>query len=754
MTLNSLALRHFDSVILPEAQEDSTPRVSFVLGIQTELSKLGYTLSGQAHRVVSLMDEASLRVFHREVVEEISRKVGGHVNYSPLFRGFPDDVPDDDEYFLRRIFGYLQNEFNLGDISNVLECGHGIDPNLFDMSEYGACPICQFQVSDVDITEANEFYEKIKIRLLHVMTKEELYKKASNLISANTSISQDHVSFVTELFELSNEEEIRMIMPEDIPFKENLVMVSNVLRKNNVDISDILKNYFRTATDILRFAVAINEGDVSLATNTKIRLSNPDRRLFLSLLENVASASQQSLEEDMMRRRAYFLRLGKILHVGKYAKKYPHIAESYDRLRNDHKNIDTFRKTTERLKHDMSIPSLADHLAARPGEFCRLMDFMVRNVGHTNLRDEPTYVLNKFENIADDVATPALMNLSTFFKNRHEKGDVRYFLPKGSVSKIQVIDDERKTIPEEVCLEIMDIAESSLINRFRKNLDENVGKFSFNVPDKTRANVLIDENTRGLVLPLGLRSASIDSEVVGRGTRVQCENTKYVNLFLYWKNGGHYAVDVDLSAVMYSDDWKKLNHVSYTNYSSGDYAVHSGDIQSAPRGASEHIRIDKEKAIAAGVRYVLMNVISYTGQTFDSFYSLAGVECRDVTGGDSGYVDTSAVETKFELNSESRYNVPLVYDLYENAMVWSDLTVGGGRYMNVESRNSVLAKYLQTIVSMSETKPTVHDLFTMYSRAMNANISYERSDDIEYDIELNREFAMNNMEEILSQWIS
>ena len=89
MTLNSLALRHFDSVILPEVQEDSTPRVSFVLGIQTELSKLGYTLSGQAHRVVSLMDESSLRVFHREVVEEISRKVGGHVNYSPLFRGFP-----------------------------------------------------------------------------------------------------------------------------------------------------------------------------------------------------------------------------------------------------------------------------------------------------------------------------------------------------------------------------------------------------------------------------------------------------------------------------------------------------------------------------------------------------------------------------------------------------------------------------------------------------------------------------------------
>ena len=141
--------------------------------------------------------------------------------------------------------------------------------------------------------------------------------------------------------------------------------------------------------------------------------------------------------------------------------------------------------------------------------------------------------------------------------------------------------------------------------------------------------VWVDPRLAGLVLAHDLRNAGEGRRALGRGSRVALEPGKTTRLFLWWKEReGSGRVDVDLGAVAYDARWGEAGHVDYTQIST-DWAVHSGDLQSAPEGAAEFIDIDRARALRAGVRYVLMSIVSFTGQPFDTFTAHAGAMARN-----------------------------------------------------------------------------------------------------------------------------
>lgn len=58
-----------------------------------------------------------------------------------------------------------------------------------------------------------------------------------------------------------------------------------------------LQSIFKTATDVLRLAVALSEGDVSLASSVRFKKFNrAERRFLLGLLEQCGN-----ITEDMLR---------------------------------------------------------------------------------------------------------------------------------------------------------------------------------------------------------------------------------------------------------------------------------------------------------------------------------------------------------------------------------------------------------------------------------------------------------------------
>ncbi len=102
-------------------------------------------------------------------------------------------------------------------------------------------------------------------------------------------------------------------------------------------------NKIKTATDVLRVAVGLSDGDVSLATPTKFRNFNrSERRFLLNALNRTSNTT-----EDMIRWSEYWKRLARLLHPSDYASQMPNMAKGFDVVCNN-KSFDTTNSLVER----------------------------------------------------------------------------------------------------------------------------------------------------------------------------------------------------------------------------------------------------------------------------------------------------------------------------------------------------------------------------------------------------------------------
>ena len=339
---NAIALRYKQSIVVAEST-GKTPAVH-IRDLLLDISQLGYTLDGEAVRAVRTLTETEFKEFHTMLVENLSEMVGAHVKYRPLFKKFPEAIPNDDEYFFKRIVGFVTNMFGLvpEDIQ-PLSCGHVIDTRLFNMDDFGACPICQCQVDETTDDDDRPALEDITpLKVIGLVDETAVRQIFTNLLAAKSSISEDNQMIITKL--VVQDTSILNCVPDAIPMKENAALIAGLCVKYADNAEDILAKFIKTATDILRFAVQLNDGDVSLKENTRIKLNNKERRLVMALLDNVKRP-----EEDMLRYRMRWIRLAEVLHIGKYAKRYPNAFKACDALRNRAETIETFNGKVEAL---------------------------------------------------------------------------------------------------------------------------------------------------------------------------------------------------------------------------------------------------------------------------------------------------------------------------------------------------------------------------------------------------------------------
>ena len=729
---NTIALQNKQAVVLTA----STGEVDDLLvrALMLEISQLGYTFDADVIDVLKTQKEMDFLTFRTHLIETLREMVGAHVKYRPLFKKFPDDIPDDAEYFIKRLVGYVTNQFDIAaEAVTALSCGHVIDPRLFNMDDFGACPICQRQVDETtDVTNRPPLKDYTMFKLITLVDKNEVYSMFTNLLAAKSSISEDNRNAIGDLVEQEN---MISYIPDVIPMKENIALIAGLLIKHTNEADAVLIKHFKTATDVLRLAVQLSEGDVSLKEATRFKLNNKERRVIMALLDNISNP-----EEDMLRYRMRWVRLGEVLHTGSKKKRYPNAFSAIDTIRNRADSVVTFGSKVEKqvLAVKAGDPGsmwyLISHLVTRPGEFARRLDFVLRYT------DDTDAVVSAFRGAVSSLTTPMLLTISSHMKTRTEKSPFRYFLPKGSVAKMQVIDDDRATIDPDTVHNIVVLIEQELHDRFSK-LDS-LGK------------VYINPILENYILPLSQRSAAKSLVTIPRGSRVEIPDTKAIRMFLYWKDqeGGDYGstVDVDLSAVAYDNNWNCKGHLSYTQLS-GVGGVHSGDIQSAPNGAAEFIDIDINKALGKGIRYITMNVISYTGQNFDTFECLAGVMGRDKTS--SGEVfEPKTVTHKFDVAGNTGYNIPLIFDLVTRQLIWTDLALSSSVFSNVENNAGPLVTMAKAAEAMIRTKPTMFELFRMHLDARALDVDFDRDPDKEYDTVLDVDMA-TKLDDILANWM-
>jgi stress response protein SCP2 len=701
MSINAIYLRRAQKVILPKSTAGLSD-ISIVATAIKNLESLGYTFSKDV--IVDLITSPSEDVvtFVEDITSSIKLMLGDNVRHNPMYPNFPHQVMSarPAELYINALLHYL---------------GASVGLRILPVYEKEDRPI-------LNHTKPLTIIEK--------GSAEDFVKLTKALMSSKVSFSEQDRADLAVVREFAIFEES---IPTEIPNKENLAYITAAAKaEGSTDLRDKLFALYSTATDVLRYAVALSDGDISLATNTKFKkFKKADRRELLGLLNGLNGV----IIEDMLRYKSAWKRLGEILHPGEYASRYPKATEAFAVLRND-LPFETFNSKTERLlKEDKNLEA-AKHLSARPGEFARRLDKLFREADILELQD----IFAEWDAVADKVSTSVLLQTRAHFANR-TKGDLRVFFPKGNVAKFAAVEDTRYGVAKGWAAEIVASCYRALAKIYGEK--ESLGR------------VYVDPSLKGYLIPFGNRSASAGVKTLARGTRLPLdEDTKVVRLFTHWKNlesGGYGgSVDIDLSAGMLDENFKLKGSVTYYNLREVG-GVHSGDITSAPDGASEFIDIDIETALKAGHRYVFMSILSYSRQSFSDIPELfAGFMSRNSAGSGEIY-EPKTVVNKIDITTSGTNAVPLILDLKEREVVWTDMSMPSTNYRpnNVASNKNGLELLSEALITRKA--PTMLDLFTIHASARGVLVDTREDADVVFA--LDGDITPFDTEVILSEYV-
>jgi hypothetical protein len=702
MNVNSVLLRRKNRMLVP-ASTGTTSR-ALIATFNANVQSLGYSLSPRLIKALERTSEATSVLLLEEAVETLKKLKGVHA-YKPMYPNFPQQVMEADEceLYLNAVTHYIS--FMIVDWTG--------DPDNIWLPKY-------------DKAKRAPLEEKFKARIIDLMDEEEVAAMATAIATSNTSISETDKDDLRALHGTG-----RLSFPKLVPNKENLAVLGALFIDGNVDLAP----HFKTATDVLRLATALSNGDVSLADDSKFAsFSKPRRRMLLGLLDKC-----QLPEEDMLRWEMRWKRLGERLHPGTYRKRFKTAFRAFDALRNT--KIRTIRTHVEAAVRGGDIVKSITLLSTRPGDFARRLDHLLRMA---EKRASQNRVVTAFEKVASEVSTPVLLQAMNHFKHRNEP--LRVVFPKGNVAQVMSLDKPLPPLPQGVIDNVVDLMEATLTDRFAKL--PKLGK------------VWIEPALRECLVPFSQRSASKALRTLVRGSKLKFGADKdTLRFFIWWKEPKDDRTDLDLSAVLHSADWELVEQLAYWNLRSRDgggslpngMGYHSGDITSAPNGASEFIDINIPKALEMGARYCIMSVNSYSEQDFcDLPECNAGWMLREEPRSGEVY-DPRTVNDKVDLAMAATAGIPMIIDLVERKVIWVDASMTTNpRYVNnVHANRGTIELLGRAFASLH--RPNLFDLLALHAVARGKLVQSRDKADVVFSLDAGTPFEI---ERIASEFMS
>lgn len=639
---------------------DARLPLPFLATLHKELEAIGYTTSATLDERLQTLERDAFASFFRNLLKSLREIKGANVDWRPLYPDFPDQVVNASEA-----------ELFWNALSHYRSSG-------------------RWRPATSISTRADLAYQERRAHLQEITlgSQEHFDKILSQLVGARSSLSmqdkEDVAWFVRQYGPRTYE-----LLPATIHSRENLAILgAALLRNDQAPALEFLGRHIQSATDLLRLGIALSGGDVSLATPSKFcRMNRSLRKWILATLE-----SRPNLTEDLFRHSEPFKRFAEVLHPGDYKNRFSMAFEAFAAIRNGLKP-ETFNSRVEHLLEANQTSEACTLLATRPGELTRRLDQLLRKSGG---RSE---ALERFESVKDHVATPVLLQTLAHFRHRN-KPRLRTFFPKGETAKVFATVDTRPGIEPATAMEAARLCEQALVKRF-----------STLAP---LGRCYVDPALANFTVPSSQRSAAKALRTIARGSRLPLPRSKIIRLFLWWKNGKQ-RTDIDLSAALYDANFKYLDVLSYYNLKNYG-GCHSGDVVDAPLGASEFIDLDVERIGKLNARFIVASINSYTNQSFcDLPECFAGWMARNEAG--SGEVfEPATVIDKIDIASESTICLPVIFDLQELQIIWSDIALEQyPAWNNVQNNLSGVSLMLRALVQ--QKKPDLHTLFGLHAKA-------------------------------------
>lgn len=670
--LNAVTIRRLGAVYIPSAtggpapscfaspqEAQPTPQRGADAGVDTALTTLralGYRLSTPAREVLIHPEQAWA------LVNAAARLTSGSPadEYRPFYPDFPIQVRSASEATL------LVNAalHYLGDVVGVRI-----------LPDYRPSPREPLPGDDSALTE------------LGLATAQDLERIVADLIAQATPFSAQDRADLTALRDFGPEAAPHVVV------KENLAVLTVTFPDLDFSAS------YRTVTDVLRLAVALAGGDVSLAEPCRFpSFSRAQRRRLLGLLDAVGQArDSRDSAEEMARRCERWKRLARHLRPGDYARRFPRAAKLLHQVASGEAEAGFTSRLEEALAR-RDVDGALRLLSARPGVFARRLNHLLRLCADEAAHER---VVAEFARVAPEVALPVLVRLWEYFSSPGPDAlPWRVVAIKAATgTKTTLIPSTRRPGPADAA--VVRAVEEAL--RQRKRL----------------GRIAVDQGMyEGYTTPVGLRSASPGMRTAGRGTRLPLPEGETIRFFLHWRDlpegppkapgpAGPAAaedrdtrVDLDLSAFFVSEDFTRTEQIAYYNLRS-TAAVHSGDLTSAPDGAAEFIDVTLAEALRQEWRYVVMTVHSFSHHRLSEVPGCwAGAMARDTDPQSGEVFEASTVMQRLDLVSPTFNATPFVIDLAERRLIWWDLPVGVGEHQvaNLDrSSNRVLAHLLDLL---------------------------------------------------------
>jgi hypothetical protein len=668
-----IAIRKKQSIVLPSSDSDQEESK---MQLQLEAIELGFIFDEKALNALASHSQERESIF--KVLQAL---VGADKVWKPMYPNFPQQVH---EAPIVELF------FNA--------MGHYITGGIWrpDYVKKLRLPLT----------------DKVKLKPIGLISDDEYFQIFNEMLSSNASLSKVDQDIVHS-FVCSYEEDIlKKHIPSKVPFKETRCQL--IAEGKLANMRSISKLPLSTATDVLRTATYLSHGDMSLATNTRFRLSNSNRRWLVGKLEPVINA------DDIVRHKGKWKRLFHCLHIGTF-EDAPQSRELASKLRNG--KLQGHNGIIEEALANESLDVLLNQLSMKPGEFARRTDHLLRLFSE----DDAKTILERFSTLISDVDTRVLVQMLGHFIHRQECQDTtrnkskitRVAIPKGQIAKVMVLKDELPVIAPIVLQQLIEMITNTLTARFSQL--PNLGK------------VWIDPELRKSPVPLQMRTAAEGLKVVQRGTRLPMGDKNILRFFVHWV-----GVDIDLSACFLSDDLKFHSEIAYYalrrhKSSSGYKAVHSGDITYAPApdGACEFIDIELDSILDKTIRYITMDVRVFEGGSFPTQQANAGWMFREKLGKEGEIFDARSVEQRISISASSDSCMVAVFDIKKREVIWLDLPGSSNRLHsgnNVANNRFNIEDLLEASLNFHQI--SIYDLLELHASSRGEIVTSEKEADL------------------------
>ena len=638
-SINSIALRHFNGIYIAKNTNNNINETLSIEEFATLIKKFegyGYIFSKELAIAIS-KEERNVIIDKLKAVIKVIEDFKSDKNYTVFYKNFPDEVINMSEVDLY--------------INQILHYWIGYLPSN----------------SENTIKEDIEPSKLVKATELKLIDDEMIEKLFIDLLSSNVTLSEQYLDDVCVLANTKSIKELENYM-EYIQMKETLTTVSSyILKKEGVLIGN-----FKTATDILRLIAKISGDELNNKHIHFAYFSRAELSQLMTKLENL-----QNPMPDIKRYSKPWHTFFKLYAKKINFNKYPKVRNAVDMLFGDISYMTERGKINEKIKRlpimsEEELDNFVKEYIVFYGDYIREI-LSLLNKAKDNQYEK---LLLGLENCVTKVNTRILFQLYDRIINLKAKDKTvpRLVNSKGKWRRLK----ESISLSDELLNRVLQIVEDGIKTQLKEK--ENLGK------------IFIDEDYKNIMLTTSEKDSNVSLRPMTRGSRIKFNpNAEVLRFFVAWKNLDEKTlkelntiydrVDVDLSALTFNENLEFNDVVAYYNQKKSGFAF-SGDITNAPEGALEYIDVfDLERLKKKGNRYILMQIRSYNGYTFEEINSVyAGVmELTSIEAKEKKNMYSTAITEGFQIVSSERTTNTILVDLKNYEYIWLDMNMDGYR---------------------------------------------------------------------------